>query len=326
MRIGVIGSVWPDAFSAHIIEALAAMGHSPVQLGSSLALGNPYAMRVVAPVLTAIPALDERQQRRLVRSALDRECEIVISVEARLMPDTVARLRRNGVRVALWFPDALVGMDRQLMLLAPYDAIFVKDPYLVDRLRSVLDLPVMYLPEACNPRVHRPLATPGTVPYLVLAGNMYPSRIRLLERLLAAGIPLRLYGPGFPRWVGDTPLREVHARRLILSEEKSRIFGSAAAVLNNLHPGEIHSVNARLFEAAGAGAAVLTEFRPSLPDLFDVKYEVLAFHDFDELVSLATRLLSEDGLSEKLGDAARRRAHLDHTYEKRLDVMLPLLS
>jgi spore maturation protein CgeB len=217
-------------------------------------------------------------------------------------------------------------MGRQLMLLAPYDAIFVKDPYLVDRLRSVLDLPVTYLPEACNPRVHRPLATPGSDPYLVLAGNMYPSRIRLLERLLAAGIPLRLYGPGFPRWAGDTPLRQVHAGRLILNEEKARIFGSAAGVLNNLHPGEIHSVNARLFEAAGSGAAVLTEFRPTLPDLFDDGHEVLAFHDFDELVRLATRLLSEGGLSEKLGDAARRRAHADHTYEKRLEVMLQVLS
>lgn len=295
-------------------------------LGSSLAVGNPYAMRVVAPVLRAVPALDERQQRRLARSALANECEIVISVEATLMPDTVAGLRQNGARVALWFPDPLVGMDRQLMLLAPYDAIFVKDPYLVERLRSLLDLPVMYLPEACNPRVHRPLASPGTDPYLVLAGNMYPSRIRLLERLLAAGIPLKLYGPGFPRWVGDTPLRQVHAGRLIFNEEKARIFGSATAVLNTLQLSEIRSVNARLFEAAGSGAAVLTEFRPTLSDVFDIGHEVLAFHDFDEMASLATRLLNEGGLSEKLGDAARLRAHTEHTYEKRLEVMLQLLS
>jgi spore maturation protein CgeB len=289
-------------------------------------VGSPYTVRLVAPVLRAFPALDERQQRRIVRSALDSECEIVISVEASLLPDTVARFRRNGVRVVLWFPDALANMGRQLMLLAAYDAVFVKDPYLVDRLRSVLDLPVNYLPEACNPRVHRPLATPGTDPYLVLAGNMYPSRIRLLERLLAARIPLRLYGPGFPRWVGDTPLRKVHTRRLIFNEEKARIFGAATAVLNNLHPAEIRGVNARLFEAAGSGAAVLTEFRPTLPDLFDIGNEVLAFRDFDELVSLATRLLSEGGLSEKLGDAAGRRAHTEHTYERRLEVMLQMLS
>ena len=53
----------PDAFSAHIVEALTGMGHEPVPLGSSLAVGSPYAMRLVAPLLRAAPALDERQQR-----------------------------------------------------------------------------------------------------------------------------------------------------------------------------------------------------------------------------------------------------------------------
>ncbi len=302
------------------------MGHDPIALGSSYAVGGVFTTMTIAPVVGALPSVDERRQRRLVRSALNSECEIVISVEHRIMPGVVSQLRLNGIKVALWFPDALTGMGRQLMLLAPYDAIFVKDPYLVDRLRSVLDLPVFYLPEACNPRHHRPVATPGSDPYLVLAGNMYPSRIRLLERLQADGIPLKLYGPSFPRWVGKTPLREVHTGQLIFGEEKARVFGSAAGVLNNLHPAEITSVNARLFEAAGCGGAVLTEFRPTLPDLFTIGYEVLAFRNYDELVSQATRLLSQDGLSAKLGDAAAQRAHEDHSYEKRLTVMLETMS
>ena len=35
------------------------------------------------------------------------------------------------------------------MLLAPYDAIFFKEPFLTDHLRAMLDLPVYYLPQAC---------------------------------------------------------------------------------------------------------------------------------------------------------------------------------
>ncbi|HEX3959166.1 MAG TPA: hypothetical protein VHZ03_21460, partial [Trebonia sp.] len=100
-----------------------------------------------------------------------------------------------------------------MMLLAPYDAIFVKEPHLVDRLTAMLGSPVFYLPEACHPRLHRPVAAPGTEPHLVLAGSMYPSRIRLLERLLAKGIPLQLYGGPFPRWIGPSPLRSLHAGR-----------------------------------------------------------------------------------------------------------------
>jgi spore maturation protein CgeB len=97
-------------------------------------------------------------------------------------------------------------------------------------------------------------------------------------------------------------------------------------VLNNLHPAEVRGVNARLFEAAGCGAAILTEFRPALPELFEIGTEVLAFSDFGELVSQAERLLGDAGLGARLGDAAALRAHASHTYEKRLAVILEHLS
>ena len=325
MHIGIVGPTWPDSFAANIIDALLAMDHQPVPVGSTYSFGNPYTSAATVLLRNTLPALDMRAQRRIVRAALAAECEIVIVLEQRLMPEIVRRLRRNGIKVALWFPDSLLNMGRQLVLLSPYDALFLKDPYLVRRLGAVLDLPLFYLPEACNPRWHRPLSIPGTDPYLVIAGNMYPSRIRLLERLLSHGIPLRLYGGRFPRWVGKTPLREVHAGHCVFGEEKARIYRSAAGVLNNLHPAEVDGVNARLFEAAGCGAAVLTEFRPALPELFAIGDEVLAFRDFDELLAQATRLLSEPALSAKLGDAAAARAHESHRYEKRLAVILEKL-
>jgi spore maturation protein CgeB len=326
MRIGVIGPTWPDSFAKNIIDALSAMRHETTSLGSSYSLGGSYTTRVASTVRNLLPALDERAQRRVARAALEHECEIVINTEQRLMPGVVRQLRACGAKVALWFPDPMTNLGRQLGLLAPYDALFFKEPHLVARLRALLDLPVSYLPEACNPRWHRPLATPGTEQYLVIAGNMYPSRIRLLERLMSKGIPLKLYGAGFPRWVGHTPLRDAHAGRAVFQEDKARVFGSSVAVLNTFNLGEINGVNARLFEAAGSGAAILTEFRPALPELFAIGDEVLAFHDFDELVGQATRLLSESGLSAKLGDAAARRAHESHTYEKRLTVILEKLS
>jgi spore maturation protein CgeB len=326
MRIGIVGPTWPDSFAVNIIDSLGAMGHQPLSVGSTYSFGNPYTSAAAALIRGAVPALDERAQRRVLRAALDAECEIVIVLEQRLVPEIVRELRRGGIKVAMWFPDSLLNMGRQLMLLSPYDAVFVKDPYLVRRLGAVLDLPLFYLPEACNPRCHRPVSAPGTEPHLVIAGNMYPSRIRLLERLLAHGIPLRLYGAGFPRWVGKTPLREVHAGRCIFDEEKARIYRSAAGVLNNLHPAEIEGVNARLFEAAGCGAAVLTEFRPALPDLFAIGDEVLAFRDFDELLAQATRLLADPALTAKVGDAAAARAHESHCYENRLAVILEKLS
>jgi spore maturation protein CgeB len=268
------------------------------------------------------PGVNEHVQVSMARKALAQECDLVISAEGGLAPSAVRYLRRNGAKIVLWYPDALVNMGRQMMLLTSYDAIFVKEPHLVDRCTALLGLPVFYLPEACNSRLHRPLVVAGSEPYLVIAGSMYPSRMRLLERLMSKGIPLKLFGGPFPRWAGNTPLRDIHTGRCIFGEEKARIFRSAAGVLNNLHPGEIQGVNARLFEAAGCGAAVLTEYRPALPELFDIGREVLAFRDFDELVHQATRLLDEKDLTAQLGDAAARRAHRDHTYQRRITTIL----
>ncbi|MGH3205252.1 MAG: CgeB family protein [Streptosporangiaceae bacterium] len=324
MRIGVVGHPEPDMFGANVIDAVRDAGHVAVPLGPARP-GRAVAVitrRLAHSSLQALPRLDKRLQWRIVRAAADASCELVISVDARLMPEAVAALRRNGARVALWFPDALINLGRAHMLLAPYDAFFFKEPHLVERLRAMLDLPVYYLPEGCNPRCHRPVAPAGTEPYLVIAGNMYPSRVRVLERLTAKGIPVRAYGGAVPRWIGDSPVRDIHTGRLIFTEEKARVFRSAAGVLNNLHPGEIEGVNARLFEAAGSGAAVLTEFRPTLPDLFRPGEEVLAFRDFSELVEQASRLLNEPGLTASLGDAAARRAHRDHTIAQRIATII----
>ena len=323
MRVGVIGAWAPDYFADNIGDALYRIGHEVTQLGPARARPAGRLSGSLAQLARqGLPRLDERAQRRIVTAATDAGCEIVINGDADLMPGPVTQLKRAGVKVAFWFPDAVSNVGRQLMLLAPYDALFFKEPHLVECLHANLDLPVYYLPQACNPRWHRPVAPAGTEPYLVIAGNMYPSRVRLLERLIAKGIPLKLYGGGFPRWLGDTPARQAHAGRAVFREDKARVFRSAAGVLNTMHPAEIVGVNARLFEAAGCGAAVLTEFRPSIPELFAVGDEVLAFRDFEELVDQASRLLNETGLTTRLGDAATRRAHRDHTYDLRVTTIL----
>jgi spore maturation protein CgeB len=328
VRVGVIGPIAQDNFVDNVVDALQRMGHSVTHLGSTRPRYHHRLYNwITMTARGALPGFDEQAQQRIVRVAIGACCEIIINLEAAfLMPGIISQLSRRGVRTAFWFPDCVANMGRHLMLLAPYDALFFKEPHVVEHLRSNLGLPVYYLPEACNPRWHRPLTAAGTEPYLVTAGNMYPSRVKLLERLVAKGIPLKLYGSALPRWLGETSVREVHTGRCIFREEKARVFRSAAGVLNTLHPAEIAGVNARLFEATGCGAAVITEFRAAVPELFTIGDEVLAFHDFDDLVDQATRLLNDGGLTARLGDAAAQRAHRDHTYEVRLSVILERLS
>ncbi|WP_051703847.1 glycosyltransferase [Glycomyces sp. NRRL B-16210] len=327
MHIGLIGRRGPDTFQANIGDGLTRLGHRVTYLG----LGQPQfrsrlANRATALAASAVDSLEERLQRSVVRAAAESECDAVINTFGGLAPGTVAALRRNGTPVALWFPDAVSNLGRQAMLMAPYSAIFFKDPLLVARLRDTLDLPVWYLPQGCNPRSHRPIGEPGSRRVIAVVGNCYPSRAVLLRRLHDAGVPLVVYGAPPPKRVRDLLPPRSHTGHPVFAQDKAKVFREAAAVLNNLHPAEMHGLNARLFEAAGSGAAVLCERRAVLGDLFDLDSEVVPFTDFDELTLQAKRLLDDPDLTRRIGDAASRRAHAEHTYEQRLPQLLERLA
>jgi spore maturation protein CgeB len=327
VRVGVIGQLGPERFAEHVTDALRRIGHEAIQFGPARArYRSRTATRAVGLACQAAPNLDERAQQRIARAILDADCKVVINVDSHLMPAVVTRLRSAGLPVAFWFPDHVANLGRQLMLLAPYDALFFKEPQLVDRLSSVLDLPVYYLPEACNPRWHRPIVPAGTEPYLAVAGSMYPYRVRLVERLISKGIPVKIFGAQLPRWIGETSARASYSGRTVFGDEKARVYRSAAGVLSSMHPAEISGANGRLFQATGCGGAVLSEFRPAVADLFDVGQEVLVYRDFAELVDQATRLLTEPGLTARIGDAATRRAHRDHTFDLRVREILGRIS
>jgi spore maturation protein CgeB len=321
MRVGVIGPQGADDFADNISDSLDAMAIDNVRLGP--AQPRPRNPKVSAALSVARQALwvDERLQRRVATRALEYECDAVLTVEGNTSPAVVETLRANGVPVALWFPDHITNLGRFQMLLAPYSALFFKEPILVQRLRATLDLPVHYLPEACNSRWHRSDEPQGVDPVIVVAGNMYPSRLRLLERLVGAGIPLELYGGGFPRWVGNRPAFGIHTGKYIVRREKADTFRRAAAVLNSLHPGEVDGVNCRLFEATGSGAVVLAEDRAEMDKLFSPD-EVLSWATFDDLIDQARRALTGAGTLFEVGDRAAVRAHTEHTYERRLSVII----
>jgi spore maturation protein CgeB len=249
----------------------------------------------------------------------------VLVTEATLAPEAVVMMRRAKIPVALWFPDYVGNFGRQQMLLAPYTALFLKDPLLVQRLRATLEAPVWYLPEACNPRWHRPVGEAGVERAIAVVGNTYPSRLMLLRRLHRAGIPLVIYGGAIPRWSRNVVPPQLHTGKVVLGQAKSHVFRTAAGVLNNLHPGE-QGMNCRLFEATAAGGAVLCERRPALAELFDTDREVVPFTDVRELIDRIHELLADPMLTRDIGDAAAKRAHAEHTYDIRLATILERLS
>jgi spore maturation protein CgeB len=319
VRVGVIGPAREDDFAANIVAGLTALELSVVALGPvDTARGPNY--RAAAKTLRRHARLGPLIEKHVVRRAQEHEVDIVITVES-LRPETIRALRSNGSRVALWFPDAVANLGGLWMFDAPYNGLFFKEPALVRRLNDLLELPVHYLPEACNPLIHRPVESAEASGKVVVVGNLHPLRARLLERLLHDGIPLAIYGSPLHARLQGT-LTHLHTGRYVRGLAKSAVFSSAAAVLNSLHPAEIEGMNCRLFEATAAGGAVVSEQRTELENLFQPGTEILAYESYGELLDSLRMLLEDPPLAQRLGRAASRRSLAEYTYARRLHALL----
>jgi spore maturation protein CgeB len=324
--VGVVGPASLDDFADNVIDCLPDLGVYPVALGPAAPAVRVQGLAAVTGVAMSASDRPGRYfQRRIVERAERENLDLVLSVDGRLLPATVRALRRRGIRVCLWFPDAVVNLGRQHMLMGDYDALFFKDPLLSRRLADVLGLPTWYLPEACNPARHRPPTTVRQEPYVVFVGNTYGVKVRLIHRLLDTGTQVRMFGSPIPRWLRDPRLTACHTGRYVRGAEKAAVFRGALAVINGLHPGEMESVNCRLFEATACGGTVVCERRGPLADLFTEDREILGFTEFDELVAHLKACAADRSAAQALGDAASLRSHRDHTYQQRLAVLLGVM-
>ncbi|MER3396003.1 MAG: hypothetical protein C4318_00845 [Acidimicrobiia bacterium] len=324
MRVAVIGQEFPESFSTFISAALNRMGYESRVFRSpaSLIVFNRYIELAARAALSVSPRAARSAERLLARRILAWEPDLVISNDINLWPDTVVELKKGGCVVVVWCPDALVNFGRQFFYMAPYDVIFLKDPYVVRHAREFAALPVEYLPEACEPSVHRPVDGDDSTRNrfacdIIHYGNAYPSKVRFLERLFAKGYDLKLYGRSFPSWL-RSPLESVWSKEYLEGSTKAVAVRSAKICLNMLHYGEIEAANARLFEAAGCGAFQLVEWRRSMDDLFEHGKEVVYYQSFSELEKMIEYWLPREEERRRIGDAASRRAHAEHTYEHRL--------
>ena len=90
MRVGVVGPVAPDSFAENVGDALQRTGHLVTYLGAAhYRHRNRLATGVATVARQALPSLDERVQRAIADTALEAQCEVVINLDAYLMPGVV---------------------------------------------------------------------------------------------------------------------------------------------------------------------------------------------------------------------------------------------
>jgi spore maturation protein CgeB len=118
----------------------------------------------------------------------------------------------------------------------------------------------------------------------------------------------------------------MHQGRGVYNHDKVRAFRGAKIVVNNLHYSEVWGGNARCFEAAGAGAFQMVDWRPGLGPLFEDGKELITFRTMADLKQKIDYWLPREAERRVIAEAGMRRAHAEHTYGLRLKLMLDTLA
>jgi hypothetical protein len=174
-------------------------------------------------------------------------------------------------------------------------------------------LPV-YLPEGANPEIHRPYDVERTID-VSFVGQHYGNRPEMIRHLKEEGIHVEAFGFGWPKG----PL---------LTEDMVRLYSRSCI---NLGFGgvegykETFCLKGRDFEIPMSGGLYLTEYHAELENAYDIGNEIVAYRGFDDLVDKIKWLLSHPKEADAIRLAGRRRALMEHTWERRFERILSLL-
>ena len=244
-------------------------------------------------------------------------------------PETIRKVREvTGVPIICWCQDHLGSMGRQYIIGSKFDYVFSKDQSMVDMFRRYTSLKeVHYLPEACNPKIHcRVTPTDKEIERfgcdITTAANVYYFRAEILESL--SDFNLRVWGivPKF----NSGPVRRFSTSRPIFMRDKAACFNAAKIVINSLHPMESGGLNARAFEVAGCGGFQLITHSAAVERHFTPGKEIEMFRDLRELRKKVQYYLVHDDERSAIAEAGRKRAHSEHTYTRRLEQILAVVS
>ncbi len=162
------------------------------------------------------------------------------------------------------------------------------------------------------PETERELA----VTFVGTLSSHHADRIRLLE-YLATRTKLNVWGMGIDEVSPHSPIRACY-RGQAWGREMFAIFRRSQIVINQ-HIGIAGGFanNMRLYEATGCGAALVTDRKENLHELFEVGSEVVDYGDPAECLARIKELVGDPARRAEIGRKGQARTCSGHTYVQR---------
>jgi spore maturation protein CgeB len=182
-----------------------------------------------------------------------------------------------------------------------------------------------------DPDTHHPAAPdPRFAGDLGFLGNRLPDREARVEEFFlkaAAALPQQQFLLGGNGWPDRALPPNVRAVGHVYTRDHNAFNASTRAVLNVNRDSMArfgYSPATRVFEAAGAGACLITDAFVGVEAFFIPGREILVARDGAEVAALVASV--EPGRARAIGEAARRRALASHTYADRARLVEEVLG
>jgi spore maturation protein CgeB len=249
-----------------------------------------------------------------------------------LLEEKVLECGSAKTRVAFWDVDApatlarvrATAADPFRRLVPEYDFIFTYGggPPVVEGYHSLGAADCYPIYNALDPETHFPVdPDPGLLCDLAFVGHRLPDREHRVEEFLmraATLAPHMRFVLGGEGWRGKPVPPNVRCMGHVGTRDHNRVNCSARIVLNVNRDSMADtgfSPPTRIFEAAGAGACVVTDCWKGIETFFAPGREVLVAADAEDVVEyLKTR---DRNQTQAIGCAMRQRALEEHTYRLR---------
>jgi spore maturation protein CgeB len=248
------------------------------------------------------------------------------------LEEHVLDLRAPGTLVAFWDVDAPATLERVnanprdpfRRLVPEYDVVFtygggapVVDAY--RQLEARLCVPIY---NALDPETHHPAAPdPRFAGDLGLLANRLPDREARIDEYffsVAARLPQRQFVLGGNGWQDKTMPPNVRWVGHVYTRDHNAFNASTRAVLN-VHRDSMarfgFSPATRVFEAAGAGACLISDACAGLSEFLEPGSQILLARDGGEVADHLSRL--DEVTAAAIGRRAKQRVLEQHTYAHR---------
>lgn len=330
MNVVIVGSRLINSLEWQLYDSFRALGHDASLL--DVADGLPVSSKINYWMSRFVELYDRAISRTIADKIIRLRPDLVVIVYRHLHPMLVEYLKKRlpSVLVVQMNPDPLSNLEKQQIIAADFDYYFSKEPYIVDTLRHKAGLNAHYLPEGFNHRLHqKPPVEKAVAEWLtgidvLVFGNLYAYRARMIEQLMRAGVKVTVYGIQGPYLRPE--INSVCQQRYLGGLEKSRLMYGAKIVFNNFHYAEISSVNQKYFEINGIGAFQLCDYKATIEAHTGVPAEQVTYRTIDDAIDKIRYYLARPAIRYAL--AAQQYTHFQqhHTFDQRVQQLLQTIG